>query len=518
MNPAIKSILKSEGLPSPPGVAAKLLELFSVPNVEVSEMAQIIGADPALSAKLMEYCNSPTFARARETTNIRQAIVLIGMKAVKILALSFSLVRTGNSNKESTFDYDQFWNHSLAIAASAQTIAEQLGGRGDDEFLMGLMLKSGQIGLAHTFPERYAELLIESQETDTPLTELEKREWDVDHLDISVGLLVHWNFPQLMVQAFKALAKPEDEVSEVELTHARVLKLAERSAGMLHQKKIHENQINEARELAQSWFNISTEEFPVIFDRATNSWTELAKVLSFDTSEAQPFEQLERRALKGIAELSMGLHEENTVVQQQNAELRMTAMVDGLTGLKNRRAYDEEATKEWQRSKRLKRPFIMAIADIDHFKKVNDTHGHAIGDVALMEVAKALQVNGRDYDMAYRFGGEEFVLVLPECSPDDCLNVIERIRVAIEDLEIKVPNDVLKITASFGVAVYMHQSDDADGMTLERLLESADQLLYQAKREGRNRVRTNLDRPAVPAPTFPTDSQSITGSNSPASN
>ena len=137
--------------------------------------------------------------------------------------------------------------------------------------------------------------------------------------------------------------------------------------------------------------------------------------------------------------------------------------------------------------------FALMMIDIDHFKKVNDTHGHVIGDRALVAVASELKKNVRRYDLVYRFGGEEFVILVPECDPASAVAAANRYREAIGRLEIPVPGGTLKITASFGVTM----NHPLQPKRMQDLLDDADKLLYQAKHEGRNRVCNNW-KPSMP--------------------
>jgi len=501
MTTVIEAILKSEDLPTPPGVALRLLELYAEPDVEVSEMANVIGADPTLSAKLIEYCNSPLLARAQPTTSIQQAILVIGMRAVKILALSFSLVRTAPSSKVG-FDYDAFWARSTATAVVSKTFGSLNGGYGDEEFLLGLMLGIGQVGLAHTFPARYSELVALSIETGTPMTELERQEWSVSHYEISAELMRHWSFPSEIVKQVEAFGEI-DANDDSATKQVRILTLAEHVVAMLFEPDLATGEVEKTKSMAETWLGIEPEIFAEVFDRATVAWTEFAKLLSYDASQAQTFDELERRALKGIAQISMGLYAENAAINQQNAQLRVKATVDSLTGLKNRRAYDEDAHGEWERSQRMQRPLVLMMIDIDHFKNVNDTHGHAVGDVALVAVANVLKQNVRQYDLVFRFGGEEFVILVPECDPGSAAAAANRYREAIADLEIPIPDGVLKFTASFGVTM----NQPPQSMPLDELLEEADKLLYQAKKEGRNRVCTSFAKPPRTFPNVTTQNQ-----------
>ena len=517
MNQVIESILQSEDLPTPPGVALRLLELYDNPEVEISEMADVIGADPSLSAKLINYCNSPMLGRRQPTTSIQQAIVAIGMRAVKILALSFSLVQAVPSHRRG-FDYDAFWARSLALAVVSKTFAKLGQSSGDEEFLVGLMLGIGQVGLAHTFPAEYSKLVTESLETGASLVELERRAWSIDHYQISAELMQHWSFPSELVRQVQAVAEPDSEKLRLDgaerdpaTLQIRTLALARQVVEMLFEPDLAAEEVEKTQTMAENWFGIKTDQFAEVFDNATQAWTEFAKLLRYDATEAQTFEQLERRALKGIARLSMGLHAENAAIQAQNAQLKINATIDSLTGLRNRRAYDEIATGEWERSKRMRRPLALMRIDIDHFKVVNDTHGHAVGDRALVGVANALKQHVRQYDLVFRLGGEEFVVLLPECDSKSALTAANRYRDAIEKMEIPIEDGVLKITASFGVAI----SRPSQSNSLDALLEEADKLLYRAKNEGRNRVCLEIFQPTRTMPSLPSQNQSVS-QNAPA--
>lgn len=501
MRTVIDSILQSEDLPTPPGVAVRLLELYSQPEVEIGEMANVIGADPSLSARLIEYCNSPMLARDKPTANIRQAIVVLGMRAVKILALSFSLVHT-TSSKETGFDYDAFWARSLATAVASKTFAINNGRFGDEEFLLGLMMCVGRVGLAHTFPSRYSELAVLARESGEPIEQLEKGEWSINHYEVSAKLMEHWRFPTELVEQVQAIGDGCENLDEAS-QQVQILMLAQQVVAILFDTDLPSESIELTKKMAEKWLGLDAEVFAEVFDDAAESWSEFAKLLKYEAAEAQTFEQLERRALKGIAQLSMGLYAENTVMNQQNAMLKVSATVDPLTGLKNRRAYDDDAMSEWERSNRTQRPLAIMMIDIDHFKSVNDTHGHAIGDRALVEVANTLKGNVRDYDLVYRFGGEEFVVLVPECDPEAAINAANRFREAIAGREIQLDTGILKITASFGVAI----SQPPKSVPLSELLEEADKLLYQAKKEGRNRVCSShtSDTAMMPDITMPND-------------
>lgn len=169
------------------------------------------------------------------------------------------------------------------------------------------------------------------------------------------------------------------------------------------------------------------------------------------------------------------------LIRQMN-ELKLRASIDGLTRLWNRTTIMELLGAEVERAKRGN-AMCVAMIDVDHFKKVNDTYGHQSGDATLVEVAARVRRALREYDAVGRYGGEEFIAVLSNANLDSAVKLCERIRLLIQDQGIDTPAGKINITASIGLA-----SCGAKLMTPERLIAVADAALYRAKANGRNRV------------------------------
>jgi diguanylate cyclase (GGDEF)-like protein/PAS domain S-box-containing protein len=169
-------------------------------------------------------------------------------------------------------------------------------------------------------------------------------------------------------------------------------------------------------------------------------------------------------------------------LQQQ---LELAASTDPLTGVVNRRRFFHTAEAELYRARRYDRPLVLALVDIDHFKRINDTHGHAVGDDTLKTLAHAFANRLRRSDLFARFGGEEFVLLLPETQLGDGLRLCERLRQMVETIKLQIPgkSEPFGFTVSVGVADLQHEGD-----SLNQLLARADAALYKAKRDGRNQV------------------------------
>ena len=203
----------------------------------------------------------------------------------------------------------------------------------------------------------------------------------------------------------------------------------------------------------------------------------------------KPFNTGELRARVKIGERILNLENRLNQTLQQMEEL---ATLDSLTGLLNRRALYTHAEAELSRSRRDRNPVSLMMLDIDHFKQVNDRHGHLVGDKALRLVADTLKLNKRPYDWAGRWGGEEFLLVLPSTDEGLAVTIAERMRQQILDTHLPVATGVLQLHASFGIASTSTGLDlDANGSELyhlDSLVARADEALMRAKELGRNRV------------------------------
>lgn len=239
-----------------------------------------------------------------------------------------------------------------------------------------------------------------------------------------------------------------------------------------------------------------TQTVPVLFLSALSSTAD--KLQAFDAGGAdyitKPFQapevlarvqtQLARyRAETELRQANERLQAQLTKIQALQAQLREQAIRDALTGLFNRRYLEETLERELLRARREASPISLIMLDIDHFKKLNDTFGHKAGDVMLQTLGEVLRTHTRGSDVACRYGGEEFVAVLPGASLELAHQRAEQWRALFEQLSVPYGKVELRATLSLGVAVYPQH-----GATSDEVLRVADTALYMAKTEGRNRV------------------------------
>ena len=196
---------------------------------------------------------------------------------------------------------------------------------------------------------------------------------------------------------------------------------------------------------------------------------------------------------KWISDIRVRIGRQARELEEAVRTVQQMATTDMLTGALNRRMLTELAEAEMRLSERSGAPVCVALIDVDHFKRINDQHGHGVGDAVLKALAQTAQTQLRQVDKFGRWGGEEFLLMLPRILERDALAAVERLRQVVESQHYnEVPG--LRVTFSAGVAQYRH------GETLEQLIERADEALYTAKHTGRNQVRMAMARSTAATP------------------
>ena len=233
---------------------------------------------------------------------------------------------------------------------------------------------------------------------------------------------------------------------------------------------------------------------PIIFLTARTSDADLEKAISVggDDYLIKPVSETvlaaKVRAMQRIAQMRFSLLVLTRKLDDANQELTRLSSLDGLTGISNRRQFDETLLREWRRLGRQSRPLSMLLCDVDYFKQFNDGYGHQVGDECLKAVARTLKDTlRRPADLVARYGGEEFAVILPDTEITGALQVAEAMRSAVEGLSIthSYSKGGNVVTISIGVASTTPSRTGSDSSVL---LKRADDALYQAKQAGRNRI------------------------------
>jgi diguanylate cyclase (GGDEF)-like protein len=475
---------KIKKLPTLPGVAIRILEAIRQESTCAKDIAQIVASDASLSAKLLQVVNSPFYGRSDKIASVNQAIAFLGLYEVKNMALSFSLIKTFTPKGNGAFDHVQFWKDSFVGAIAAELLANKLDPRNSENaFCIGLMQNIGSLILAQSMPREYDTLVKEVVSDSLPLHCAETMRLGLNHMELGAHVLTTWGLPRSIVSAIGQHHLLEDGGDHFDQIDRLSIILA------LSSSVIELFNSPDARK-SYSRLNKSIDacglgkvvDAGAIVESTAEKIKAVFPVFEMEVDEDKHIEILET-AKSELSALTTGLIQKMHVQAKDIQELEEQAGTDVLTQLNNRRRFWEILSQEINRASRNGTTLAMIMADVDHFKPINDFFGHLAGDQALKSIAACLKNQLRVSDTIARYGGEEFAIILPETTLDEALRVAERIRKASESAQILLDGKPVTVTLSMGVAVLGQDSR----MDAEGLIKRADEALYEAKNSGRNR-------------------------------
>jgi len=476
-------------LPTPPGVVLRLLEITRRPDASAAEIADVIGADPNLTSKIIRFVNSPMAGVGREVTSLPHAVALLGVRSIKMMALSFSVLSPKNKTSCVGFDPAQYCLQALACGLSAKRLAlETKAATTNDAFLAGLLSQIGRSALASALPDEYAKILEAASRAPRDLPNYERLGIGITYCDVGAHLLRSWGLPETLCQAIGSF-RDADSTGTADTPLAAILLCAECAADVLvHDEAADATEVGRFVQTARRHFALTDEQSAEVLREASRELQD-AKSLYELTGATRSIEDIESEVRERITELSLAMHLENQTLVQRQEELLRRATTDPLTGVGNRAAFDARLTLELERAARDPSTLGLLMIDVDHFKKFNDSHGHLAGDRVLQIVARVLDDNIRKVDYLARYGGEEFVIIAPTTNVEGLAYLAERLRNSVETAPLPWEGNMLRVTVSVGVAVTDMISDVPEAAV--NLMRKADEHMYGAKCSGRNRVCTS---------------------------
>lgn len=295
-NPIFVSLKNSNKLPSPTGVALEAVRLAGEGDATISAIAEVIASDPAITSRILKLVNSPIAGVARPIASITQAVALLGLRAVKSIALGFSLVANHRSGHCEDFDYDEFWSSSLARGVAARAIAGRAGSFAPDEaFTCALLCRVGQLAFASAQPESYGLVLREAVDCDmnTRLV-LERDMFGIDHLELTAELMADWHLPGVFCDAARRQDDPDAEANTKQQRAtgmARILHCANVMAKLLTRDEPSARLV-EALQSSIGELSIPPQDIEGMFDDIRSGWRETGAVLSINTREVPSFQEI----------------------------------------------------------------------------------------------------------------------------------------------------------------------------------------------------------------------------------
>ena len=495
MTPAIRDALMfCPNLPSLPGVAVRIIEMGRDPDVNIGALAGLLARDPALASRILRVCNSPLYAQRRSTTNLHQAVMLLGLNATMTLALSFSLSEVFSSSASDRKTIVLVWRRSLISGLASRVIGASLKlGSLDELYLAGLLQDLGILALDAAIPERYAALLHKYRSHDQ-FIRLERAALGFDHGEAGCWLMQHWGLPDRYGLAAHAVHDPDGgEVPEDVRGFVRCVTVAGHLADFFLGDH-SEADLDRVAQSAEALLGLKHEEIDPLVQEVIAGLPELGllfdlEILSPKVSAGLVDQAREILATRNLRLIQQAAEHQQKVLEMERATeiLQKAAIHDSLTGLHNRRYFDQILEAEFHQATDNGWPLTLGFIDLDHFKRVNDSQGHVTGDAVLVRVASVLKKNLRERDYIMRYGGEEFVVLLPGHGMEAAVKVFERLRAAVEGARHQGERGAsFFITTSIGLATHMDGEQRIHDSV--QLVRAADRALYDAKRHGRNRI------------------------------
>lgn len=502
----LQTVLSSKELPTLPIIASKLLMLTAMEETTLTDIAGLIAQDMALSTKILRVANSAFYSFPQQIGSINQAVSILGINAVRSLVLSFSFLSMGTKQRKSLFDFAHFWERCLVEAVGAKLILEQVTNADTEEaFTCGLLQNIGQLIFAATLPNDYDLVLKALQEGKVSAKEqdthhLEQEIIGLTHTDIGYEVAKVWGLPESLLLPIKYHHQPLAYTGSNRryTQNIRAAYLAGLLASIFYSdapEQYHKQFRTEAKQLLGLkvlGVNTVLKHIDGVIDQSARyfgikispikSVAEILQEANLRLSLINlSYEEMNRELVKSKMELEK-LTEE---LAQKNRLLENLANIDGLTEVNNHRYFQNFLDSEINRSIRNHRSISLLLADIDHFKKFNDTYGHQTGDFILKVFGKITKEVIREYDLVARYGGEEFAFVLPETALEEAMAVAEKLRKTVEEYSFDDGENTYHVTVSIGVASATPTEGD---FSKNDFIGLADEALYEAKNNGRNRV------------------------------
>jgi len=492
MNKVTFSALKATNrLPSPPAVAMRILKLVASDDTTLDELAHVISADPALTAKILKYLHSPLIGLGFHGTTLAEAVSRIGTRGAQLLALSFSLVSQKHHQSCPSFDFKRFWSTSLARAVAAKRLAAgKRQWNPEEAFIAGLVFRIGQLVLATALPAEYEPVLKGISGDGAILLERERGILGTDHLTVGYELMLDWKLPRTVWGAMEPLVRdaPPSAAESDDDPARTLLALADAMADFMVRNK-HQQALSmdalvaRAEELAE----LDYESFRVLLEQVSQDWITYGALFSITTAKPPDLDALELEAEEHRDTLRLAAELEVLNLRSENQQLNFLANRDRLTSLLNRGAFDDALGASLVAMANEKSSLTLLMIDLDRFKAINDRHGHPVGDDVLRHVARLFHTCTKKPAEVFRYGGEEFAVLVPGLAEAEVEKIVEALLYVIAHHSYKAGSKTISLTISIGVA---RARWPKQMITPAALVEAADRKLYEAKQAGRNTYRS----------------------------
>ena len=478
---SVEAVVAGVRLSTMPAVAARLVDAAASEHIDPAQVAEIVGLDHALTSVVLR---AACAADVLPCGSVPEAVDRLGVATVTSLALG-SMLTEGLDAHGAVFNETMFRRWSIHVAVAARAVARITGAWNPNEaYAAGLLQDAGVLALVQQLGDSYARLLGSTVDDHHGLPGIEQERLNFDHACVGAETARRWGLPESTIVAIEH----HHDASSPPSNHAnacRVLDLAGTLASALL-NRVPEAAMQSFRSRADAWFALGAADTENLVRRVSDEACSLLSQLRIDSGEAPDVERLLLRAEEQWVRHQARLGRRNRELERRNRDLVKRTECDTLTGVGTRGLLERELPLCTDRCESECKPLAVAFIDVDGLKPVNDRLGHAVGDDVLRRLAASISAAAGEDAIVCRFGGDEFVVIMPGRDLADAAMVAERMLAGAMQAGRRGSSDNISVTLSIGCASL--PSDQLHGRAAHRLVAMADEAMYIAKRSGGNRV------------------------------
>jgi len=484
-------------LPTTVAVAMKFVELGKDPEAGPDQYCKVISSDPSLSSKLLSLANSSWFGVRNRVTKLQVAINLLGLGTVRTLAISYCLTGLHSDLKLSAEESRTFWAASLCKAVMARRVAALSDNKHADEAFTAALFQDFALPVMYAVARDPVWTMLADAQIDWQTRLQKERElFRLDHAEIGRSIAQKLELPDLYVDAVAFHHQQQslcDFVSHrptADALHAAAL--CPHSLNIWNRKDMeqldHHLRSLGVEDPAQFLQTVEKDFVDVYryFEQGECPEANLSELMIMATRELADSTTQLVGTVHNLLNQTASAGQEFHQLMNQHQQLEEAAARDPLTGVLNREGFTRRGADLLAKAARYGMNMAVVYLDLDNFKKLNDTCGHAAGDKALQTVSRIMREAVRQSDLVGRFGGDEFVLLLNDCSRENAHAVVARIlqQVHATPMCSSAAKSHIQLTLSAGI-VWHNAKDKLP--TLDNVIARADELMYLSKRTGGNR-------------------------------
>ncbi len=498
MNPELLDrVLKCDRLPSMPAVAMRVIELTSSNRSSMREIAEVITNDQGLSSKVLKTVNSSFYGLSKPCTTINQSIVMLGLNAVKTLALGFSLVASLTRSAKGGFDYQGYWRRGLLTGVAAKCIAaESRIGHDEECFLAGLLQDVGMVALHEALGEEYGMILDQVGSDHRQLARAELADLEMTHADVGSMLAGRWKLPPELAMPIKFHERPTAAPQEY-LEICQAVGLGNIAADVLCASE-GGVALKRYYAKAQEWFSLSPMQADAVMNKISAGAKEIAKLLEVDAGSFNDPEAIRKQANEQLLAVTVpfgpGGQTDNNPLTAEDT--------DTITMLPSRRILNQNMIATVEQFQAGGGPFSVGVFAVDGFADIEVQQGTEYADELLSQIASILRTTVEPYNaVCFCFDRGRFAVLMGGTDRITGTKHAERFRAAVAGapLRIKPPGLVaLDLRATISAGLITMDTTTRDRFTnVEVVFDTIDRALSSAQKAGSNILRVFVPKSAA---------------------